>query len=58
MVPATEKREVRVGIGKLDQPMTMAQAQQRRQAADLSRTPVRRQKHHWAFIGACHSNSV
>ena len=22
MVPATEKREVRVGIGKLDQPMT------------------------------------
>jgi hypothetical protein len=26
MVPATEKRQVRIGIDRLEQPMTMAQA--------------------------------
>lgn len=26
MITSTEKREVRIGIGKLDQPMTVAQA--------------------------------
>lgn len=39
-MPATEAREVRVGIGRLDRPMTLAQARRygdRNMPADLKR---------------------